>query len=363
MESKILYYKAANGGLRFWKIWQDNGFLLMEYGVIGGTSIEESEPIPHGLGGRTQQEQLDSRMKSRINKKLDKGYVYSLEKARTGNPRNQLGFKKAAKCIAFNGKDGNVFYKGMTGIQMKLNGHHASVVNVDGKLTMYSNGGKVIDTMAHILDGLSVPVGRTIEGELYRHGLPLQTISSHVRRLQPDSKLIKFHIYDIDEQINYLDRYTILNLLFSKDKNVEVLQTTFVAGHFNLEPILKGAIDEKYEGLIFRLEGFGHEDGKRGKGLIKVKPRHFENFRVDDEFLVINIVPSKDGFARLVCQTENGKEFKVLVHGTHNYKALVLKEKEKYIGRHIRAEFECYTKAKIPNQPVAIEWREKHEEL
>ena len=135
MNKKTLYYRAANGGIRVWSIWQDEDYLLMEHGVVGGEMIEDSEPVPHGLGGRSQQEQMDSRMNSRANKKMDQGYVKTIREAESGNPRNQLGFKKAAKCTAFNGKDGNVFYKGMTGIQNKLNGHHASVVNFDGVKT------------------------------------------------------------------------------------------------------------------------------------------------------------------------------------------------------------------------------------
>ena len=96
--------------------------------------------------------------------------------------------------------------------------------------------------------------------------------------------------------------------------------------------------------------------------MIKVKPRHFKNFLVDDEFLVVDILPSKDNWARLVCETEEGKRFKVSCHGTIEYKTFVLERKDLYIGKHIRAEFESYTKAKVPFHGVALYWRDKFEE-
>ena len=44
------------------------------------------------------------------------------------------------------------------------------------------------------------------------------------------------------------------------------------------------------------------------------------------------------------------------------YKTHVLENKDKFIGKHIRVEFESWTKDKKPFHPVALEWREKHEE-
>ena len=110
------------------------------------------------------------------------------------------------------------------------------------------------------------------------------------------------------------------------------------------------------------MDNFKHEAGKRSKGLIKVKPMHFGEFVVDDEFLVVDIIPSKDGWAILVCETEEGKQFKVSCHGTFEYKKEVYENRDDYFGKHIRIEFAGLTKSKIPFHPVAICWREKHEE-
>lgn len=357
-----LYAKGkTEGKILFWSIWSVERSLVIEHGVLGGETITSTEAVPYGLAGRTLEEQIMSRINSRVNKKKDSGYVTTLEAAEQGDRRNALGYKKAAKCSPYNGIDSMFCHTSYVGIQNKLNGHHASVVNDNGKLVMYSSNGKIIDTMPELLVGLEVPLGATIEGELYHHGTILQTISSWVKRRQPESDLIEFHIYDIDMKESYMERLDVLNKMKKNDR-CKIVHTDFVWGIFNVEPLLKTALDKGYEGLVFRLDGFPHEDGVRSKGMIKVKPRHFKNFRIDDEFLVINIFSSVDGWARLQCETETGQKFIVSCHGDVAYKTLVYENRKDYIGKHVRVEFESYTKDKKPFHPVALEWREKFDE-
>jgi len=354
-----LFCKDAGGRIRFWSIWNEDNIIYMEHGQVDGESVCSDEIVDDGLAGRTLEEQVLSRIESRYNKKVDAGYVPDIRKAEKDERTNGLGFKRPAKCSAYNGSNGRFYAEGWTGIQKKLNGHHANVVNDNGTLKMYSSNGKIIDTMPELLEGLELPEDRTIEGELYCHGIPLQTISSWVKRRQPDSHRIEYHIYDICGTGRYQDRFSELQSMKMNDR-CKVVHTDFVTGEFNLEPLLKSAIDNKFEGLVLRLDGFGHMAGRRTKALVKVKPRHFKNFRVDDEFLVVNIFSSKDGWARLQCETEEGKKFMVSCHGDIPYKTHVLEHKSNFIGKHIRCEFESYTKDKVPFHPVALEWREKH---
>lgn len=359
---RTLYAKGkGDDKILVWSIWSEGNKIFMEHGTLYGETVQSSEVVTHGLSTRTLEEQILSRINSRTNKKKDVGYVESLEAARENDRRNALGYKRPAKCQPYNEVDGRFRHYSYVGIQKKLNGHHACVVNDNGKLVMYSSNGKVIDTMPEVLEDIEIPVGSTIEGELYHHGAQLQTISSWVRRRQDGTHNLTYHIYDIDMHESYMERLDVLRSLKLNDRCV-VLDTDFVYGEVNLEPLLKDAIEKKFEGLVLRLDGFPHEDGVRSKGLIKVKPRHFKKFRVDDEFLVVNIFSSADGWARLQCETEEGKKFIVSCHGDIPYKTSVLKDKGKYIGKHVRVEFESYTKDKVPFHPVALEWREKFDE-
>lgn len=357
-----LYAKGSGKDkILVWSIWNEGNYLHMESGTLGGALIESHEVIQDGLASRTLEQQIISRIDSRINKKKDAGYLTSLEAAKAGERRNALGYKRPAKCKAYNGTSSLYRVPRFTAMQNKLNGHHANVVNDAGKLVMYSTNGKLIDTIPEILDGLEIPEGVTIEGELYVHNTPLQTISSWIKRRQPDSHRIKYHIYDVDMDCDYEHRLAFLKNLEINDRCV-IEDTVFVGGEIDLSPFLKCALKDKYEGLVLRLPGYGHMDGRRSAGMIKVKPRHFKHFRIDDEFLVVDIKPSKDGWAILHCITEQGQAFTVSCHGTVPYKTKVLEEKEKHIGRHVRCEFESYTKAKKPFHVVALDWREKFEE-
>jgi hypothetical protein len=309
------------------------------------------------------EEQIKSRIDSRVNKKIDSGHVRSIEEAKENKRTNALGYKRPSKCVPWNTAKKSFPYT-HTYVQSKLDGHHCNIVNDDGTYIAYSSNGKIIDTIPEILSSIEIPNGRTIEGELYHHGTILQTISSWVKRRQESTKLLKFIVYEIDLPVCYSDRLTALNRLKIKDKNyVEIHETELVVGKFEMLPLIKREVELGYEGLVVRPIGFPHMDGRRTKGSVKVKPIHFKGeFAIDDEFLIVDILSSKDGWARLKCDNGKGKTFFVSAPGTIEEKTEVLRNKEKYIHKHVEVEFAGWTKSKIPQHPVALRFREKHEE-
>ncbi len=361
MEQIILYSKDNNEAIRVWSIRHDEDTIYMTSGKLGGEEIESTELVKFGLAGRTRQQQIEMRIHSRIRKKIDSGYVYNLHDAQENIRTNALGYQKAAKCSRWDEEEKNVPYD-ETYIQPKLNGHHCSIINDGGKLIAYSNGGKLITTIDHILTGMKLEIGQAIEGELYVHGVKLQTISSWVRKLQPNTLRLQFYCYDLVSDKCYSERYKILNKI-DYGKAACFLEISFVKGRFDIIPIIKQYIKRGYEGAVVRLKGFAYKAGGRSKGMIKVKTMHFgDALMVDDEFLVTDIIPSKDGWARLVCETEWGGEFKVSCHGTMDYKMKVMKNKNFYIGKHVRVEFAEWTADKIPFHGVAKGWRDKENE-
>jgi len=361
MEKVTLYSKDAKDSIRVWSIHHDDKNIYMFSGLLGGEETPFTEPVEFGLGGRTREEQIEMRIKSRINKKLDSGYVYSLEDARNNVKTNSLGYLKAAKCSRYDEqKDKIPFTK--TFVQPKLNGHHCSIVNDNGVKVAYSNGGKLITTIDHILNDFDLPVGRSVEGELYHHGTILQTISSWVRKKQENTKLLEFVCYDLVSKDCYTERFKTLQS-FHYGANARLIETAVINGHFEVIPIITEHLKSGFEGTVLRLTGYPYEAGKRSAGMIKVKVMHIGgDFIVDDEFLIVDVGSSVDGCAVLWCETEEGRRFKVLCHGDVAFKKHVLKNKQKYIGKHTRVEFEGYTKDKKPFQPVSREFREKADE-
>ena len=364
INNTILFSKNKNGKLLSWEIFSDDSTIFIIAGQIDGAKTEHSEEVDEGLASRTLKEQVLSRINSRINKQLDKGYVYSLEDAKSGIKTNALGYKRSAKCHRWD-KHSHKFPFKITYVQPKLNGHHATVINDNGTNVMYSNGGKIIDTMPELVKSLKIPVGRLVEGELYKHGLPLQTISSYVRKKQKGTDELKFIVYDYDSNSEYKHRYIDIENIVSLTNHprIEIIKCDVVYGKFNIKPVMRKSLKDGYEGLVVRDGSSKHTDGTGSDLMLKVKCSHLgDEFSIDDEFLVVDIKPSKDNWAILVCIAENGKTFKVNCHGTVNYKISVFKNKEKYIGKHIRINFSGYSKSKIPLEPIAEDWREKFDE-
>jgi ATP-dependent DNA ligase len=108
-----------------------------------------------------------------------------------------------------------------------------------------------------------------------------------------------------------------------------------------------------YEGLIIRQGEYGYEDGKRSRSLIKVKKCF------DDEFLVVDIHESVDGWAILECAVDNEETFRVSAPGSMADKFYVALSKDEYIGRFVTVEYFEITNAGKPFHPVAIGWKEE----
>jgi|TARA_R110000823_G_scaffold7017_4_gene25957 ATP-dependent DNA ligase len=365
MDDRVdLFALDSKKKLRRWSIWSEGNMLCMEYGEVNGEIQENSEPVPFGLANRTEGEQIKMRMRSRINKKLDAGYCRSAQEATSAKRTNLLGYARPMSAVALKALQdvpcGDLF------LQNKYNGHRCMIINDAGKNIAYSKSGKIIDSIPEILEEINIPEGVILDGELYHHGTALQTISSWVRKHQDNSKLLTFVCFDAVIEGSFERRYEFLKRLDlnANCKRVVLAPTARLYGKFNVLPLLKKALSEGYEGLMIRQPDSEYLDGQRSKkAIMKVKRRSTgDSFILDDEFLVTNIIPSVDGWGRLVCETEQGVKFTISAPGTHQEKKQILIDKEKYIGKHIRVEFEEYTKSKKPREAVAVSWREKHDE-
>jgi len=359
-----LFAVDAKKKIRRWSIWNEGNMLCMEYGELDGQMQENSEPVPFGLASRSEEEQIKMRMQSRINKKLDAGYCRTAEEACSAKRTNFLGYPRPMNAVALKRLEdvpyGDLF------LQKKYNGHRCMIINDSGKNIAYSKSGKIINSIPEILEEINIPEGIILDGELYHHGTALQTISSWVRKHQENSKLLTFVCFDVVMEGSFKNRYEfLLSLkLNSNCKAIILAPTSRLYGKFNIVPLLESALSEGYEGLMLRKPDSEYLDGQRSKkSIMKVKRRTTgDKFILDDEFLVTNIIPSVDGWGRLVCETEEGIKFTISAHGSFEEKKQILIDKEKYIGKHIRVEFEEYTKSKKPREAVAVSWREKHDE-
>lgn len=350
---KELYAKDNNGAIRVWRIGIYDGKIKIEHGQVNGAMQSQVEDVTEGKGGRDRLAQIESRMRSRISSKIDAGYVEDIARAKTERRTNAAGLLKpmlAKKLSDVKNVDYNNAF-----VQYKYDGNRCLITKRGGEVIAYSRNGKILQNLEHITKDIDLDEGMTIDGELYCHGFPLQTIVSWIKRKQAHTERIKFHAYDTLMDASYIQRLSVLNDLNLHGAS-EVVPTWQVNTLDHAMEHFKKARKDGYEGSIIRLNDYGYEDGKRSKGLIKVKEWH------DAEFAVIDIHESADGWAILECTLSNNKTFRVSAPGNIREKRYVLENKDFYIFRHVRVEFAQYTKDGVPFHPVAIDWRNPKDE-
>lgn len=363
---KTTYYAKDNSGsLRFWSIegYVDEmdgvpfGRLEMEHGQVGGESIYNFENVPYGLANRSINEQVLLRVESRINKKIQAGYQTDIEAAKNNKRVNKLGLSRVMLAKKFEGMSRKIDYSKPTFIQPKFNGYRCATHSdpFSENITPYSRNGLPMTNIGHIIEslrGLDLP---TIDGELYHHGTKFQVISSWIKKKQPESKHIVYMVYDVMLPLPYSERYAFLkNLDYVWNDKIILSPTYQVSCQEQAIEYFRDFRKSGYEGAILRTDdAVVYEDGKRSNSLIKMK----EWF--DDEFLIIDIVPSAEGWGRLVCLAKNGRTFMASAPGTREEKIKMLVEKEKYIGQYANVEYAELTNAGLPFHGVATGIRNK----
>jgi len=350
-----LYKVDKTGGERVWSIRIRDNDVIIKYGVVGGAMQEQIEVITHGIGGRTHDQQLISRVKSRINKQLDKGYNRSLDDAHINKGKDASGNLKPM--LAQPIKRVSTIDWSTAFAQPKYDGHRMMVEVQDGQARAWSRLGKPITSVPHILEPLSrLASGTVLDGELYHHGTPLQTIASWIKRDQSKSANLVYIIFDIVHPAPFIERYNSISMILDSrvllnHPHIVVAETGKIDSMEFVGPNLRHQIKQGYEGLIIRHGITGYEVGARSRSLVKVKQM------LDAEFKCVAIKESADGWAILTCEDNKERQFGVSAPGTIEAKRSVLYNADDYIGQMVTVEYSQLTKDKIPFHPVAIRWR------
>lgn len=374
---KPLYIRDNSGKIRYWVCREVLDGLEIEHGVLNGTPQFQFESIEEGKASRNQDEQIASRINSRYNKQLDKGYVYDLEVAKTMKPVNSLGFCKPMLAKKSEDVDLDKMMTRPFYLQNKLDGNRCLIHNDGTGLVAYTRNGKEFKTLKHILEPLRniIPADYTLDGELYIHGVSLQTIVSWGKRLQTDTLKLQFHCYDLISPEPFSERNNELGAILTgagerlypttrlvlTSKFTPESTPNFGGSAVDLAGLLRIARKDGYEGKMFRsdfalnrgvFEQVGYQDGKRSGSLIKLKMWE------DQEFPIVDISESADGWAILHCVAPNGKPFTVSCPGDVPFKRYVLMNKDKFVSKDVTVQFAYWTEDGLPFHCVATAIRD-----
>jgi len=359
IKRKTLFCKDAKKRIRVWgfETFLDSGneevTIKYFYGRHEGQLQENTEKVSFGNAGRTLEEQTNLILNSRIKKKLDEGYVYDIKVAQNEDRVNALGYAQPMKAQPEKALIPSRIPESVF-VQRKYNGHRCLIVKDDDKFIAYSKKGLRINSIPEILEELklsNLPNGTVLDGELYHHGTPLQTINSWVKRRQANSSKLNFICFDVVSKEIFRERIKFI------EKNVVPTLRVIVAGTYEINKkqiyeMFESFVREKYEGEIVRFPDGKYEEGKRSYSVIKIKKI------LDAEFLIVNVIESAEGFGILVCVTDKGKKFRCYAPGDEYDKIDAFKNKRRYIGKYVKIEFSDWTINKLPQQPVALFIRE-----
>lgn len=355
-----LYKVDNNGKVRVWSISPYANQIQIEHGLLKGAKQVETEMVVVNQSGRTLAEQIQSRIESRVNKQLDKGYKYSIEEAKASLGQNAAGLLRPMLAQKFRDVK-NLDYSNMW-IQSKFNGHRCLITMTENGPVAYSRNGKPIDTIPHILAKLQhLELGTTLDGELYVHGIPLQTLGSWIRKRQFESNHLRFVCYDVIQSFAYAKRFDFIgNHLFGLE-GIDIAPSELYVPGSSIIDMMNVRIADGYEGLMLRHGTTGYEVGKRSQSLVKVKQC------LDAEFCIVEVHQSSDGWAIFECFKNpsvmayipgNGT-FRVSAPGTMADKQLAWANRDNLIGKMLTVEFFEWTNDRKPFHPIAIGVRDE----
>lgn len=373
MFNETLFKRHTDGSVGSWQVFVEQNpaaIVRLATKVIGGKSVETRTNILEGKNiGRANEttpfEQALSEAKSKYQKKLDEGYVTSIDDAQT-TATNGLGFRQPMLAQPIEKVKKWTF---PVLASPKYDGHRMLATVQDKKVVLYSRGGKQIFA-AHIENVLQIAYdrgqwcGTTLDGEIYQHGKTLQEIASLVKRPQKGSEHLTYYLYDaIDAGYTYSLRHALISgvaeacLPLTGSKPVELCPQSIVRDQAHLDAAHMDNLLQGFEGTMIRWGEAGYEEGKRSQSLMKRK-----DFQ-DDEFDIIGCFEGKPNerhnlkVGMYTCVTKNGVVFGVLAPGDMHEKHEHAVKGKKNVGLPMTIKFFNYTPDGAPYLPVALRIR------
>jgi DNA ligase-1 len=250
-------------------------------------------------------------------------------------------------------------------VQPKIDGvRMITNVNEHGNVVFMSRTGKPLHALRPVFEsdikGVLFKPNLWLDGELYSRELTFEDIVSAVRNEQtPDTTLLnklEYHVYDMIDteqpESPFHQRHTRLSQWNFRSLSWIKLVPTYSVD--SAEEVLRHHdefVQQGYEGVMVRNREGPYMYQKRSYDLQKYK-----NFR-DDEFVITDVKEATGndaGTAILQCKTEDGLYFWVRPRGTKEYRAELLRDKDRLLYKLLTVRYQNLTDKNIPRFPVGI---------
>lgn len=361
-----LYKKTSTGADQSWTIETNGNKIITCWGQIGGAIQRTEEVIKEGKNiGHSNEtsavKQAESEAQSRLEKKLKKDYVLTLDAARDGKASAFVEGGLLPMLAKKFSEDGDkIVYP--CAAQPKLDGHRCiAVVDNKGKCTLWSRTRKAIKSVPHIVSAVESLKLKSIvlDGELYNTDYrdKFEELTHFIRQseVKPGHEIVHYHIYDIaDNDMMFCKRTAELRSYELKLPLVAV-ETLTVAGEDELMAAFEKFLAQGYEGAMARNLQSMYVN-KRSADLQKIKV--FD----DSEFKCVAVEEGRGklaGHAIFVCVTKEGTEFRAKMKGDTSALKQYFDNPKLVVGKMVTVKYQGMTnKAKVPRFPVALRIRQ-----
>lgn len=380
-----LYKRDKKGKLMEWNIWHDSKSYTTSSGYVGG-AITETLPTfveQKNIGKANEtslEQQVLNEVASKVQYQIDHGYSYEI-------PTEEKRFEVSlADKYPDRQEKGKLDFPYI--VEPKLDGLRCYIKMVDGEIRMFSRGHKEFVSCPHIAKNEFVKKffetypDAILDGELYNHELKndFNKIVSLVKKTKPkpedleeSEKLVQYHCFDSyypsEPQLLYLERKTRLLDIFGQngwvghhldDVNKDSFYLVgpgwvhyFISGWklelsneaYNetlVEHYIRVMVNRGYEGIMLKKDVpyfFG-----RSFDMLKYK-----KFK-DAEYKIVDFEEGKGNLkgiaAAVICETDNGEQFKAGITGTQEYARNLYENRNEYVGKLATIKYQELTPMK-----------------
>lgn len=383
------------GKIRIVHIWTEETsnktfIIRRESGLLNGKKTQAPDiEITAGKVKRSIEEQTVLEFNSNFKKYLDKGYkdVSDIEFSNLTEDKckeilgdiktDQEGVLKPMLAKKYQDVSSKLLENEWYASR-KINGVRCLIFYKDGKLKTRSRGATNYDVaLNHILTNKQLVnyfknhKDLILDGEIFKFGYTLNTISGLCRKQEPDIKMsnLEFYLYDIvDLKKAFPDRLKIikefkneLNLSFSPEREwnnelqIQVLPHKKVSGAENIKKLHDMWVSEGWEGLVIRDLTSVYKPGQRGAMMLKYKAYQ------DGEYEIVGITEGlrREDFTFLM-KTPSGQLFNAKPIGSREIKEEYRNNLNNMIGKMATIKYFEMSGAgtDIPQQPIWIGLRD-----
>ena len=239
-------------------------------------------------------------------------------------------------------------------VQPKLNGVRCLF---DGKTARTRNGNQHIKAVQSLLSGI-ITGGAVLDGELYADGWSFEQIVSAVKKDQPLTAKLHYYVYDaiFEDDPSFTERYERLEKIVAANPATPLvlLRTLPCKDEDQLHVNHDSFKQDGFEGLIYR-SSKGRYSSKPTPNLMKLK-----SF-IDSEFIIMGFDEGTGrcaGTPIFLCQSENGRKFRVSMKGTLDYRRRLWAQRESLIGKPLTVKYQDITPRGAPRFPVGLAIRD-----